>query len=284
MRYYRPRTLDAAIDFLGADADARCLAGGATLVAKMNADLLKPSALISPAAIDELRGIDVNADAVRIGAMTRHADTAAHPRLTGALALLRRAAQAIGTPAIRAVGTIGGSLAYADPAADLPTALLALDARIEISGQTGTRQVDASAFFKGYYTTELAPGDIVTAVRIDRDARFNASAYRKITRTEGDFAIASLALYAGFEHGVCRIARVCVGGCGATPICNDAVNALLSGSVPDDARLARAAEQLAAACDPIDDVRGSAAYRRLLVKRLLPHVFMEAAHGLSHAG
>lgn len=256
--------------------DARPIAGGATLVAMMNADLLAPAALVSLAGIEELAGIEARADGFVIGAMTRHADVAADERLRGDSAIVRLAAAEIGHPAIRAVGTIGGSIAHADPAADYPTALTAAGADIEILGRDGARRVAATAFFEDFYTTALADGELVVAVHVPAPRRDGVAVYRKVARSDGDFAIASIAFSGEFDADRCRAARVVAGGCGPTPIHSDEVDALLVGARTDDHAVRDAAERLAAACDPMDDVRGSADYRRLLVRRLLPRVFADA--------
>lgn len=276
MRYFRPRTLAEALARLNEFDDARPIAGGATLVAMMNADLLAPGALVSLAAIEELAGICASADGIVIGAMTRHAVVAADQRLRGDSAIVRLAAAEIGHPAIRAVGTIGGSIAHADPAADYPTALTAAGAEIELLGRDGRRRVAAATFFEDFYTTALADGELVTAVHVPAPLDDGIAVYRKITRSDGDFAIASIAFSGVFDGDHCRHARVVVGGCGPTPIHSDAVDAMLINAHPDAPCVGAAADALADACDPLDDVRGSAAYRRLLVRRLLPQVFADA--------
>ncbi|MGR9092112.1 MAG: FAD binding domain-containing protein [Gammaproteobacteria bacterium] len=276
MRYFRPDSLDEALKRLAEFDDARPIAGGATLVAMMNSDLLAPTALVSLAAIDELAGICASTDGIVIGAMTRHAVVAGDMRLRGDMAVIRLAAAEIGHPAIRAVGTIGGSIAHADPAADYPTALTAAGAEIEILGSGGRRRIAAAAFFEGFYTTALADGELITAVHLPPPRADGTAVYRKIARSDGDFAIASMAFAGVFDGARCRRARIAVGGCGSTPIHSDAVDAMLIDATPEDACVADAAAALAAACDPMDDVRGSASYRRLLVRRLLPQVFAEA--------
>lgn len=279
MHYHRPDTLEQALALLAEDADARCIAGGATLGAMMNADLLKPSALISLKAILSLKGVHATTDGFAIGAMTTHQTVANDARLQAALAVVRLAAGHIGHPAIRAVGTIGGSISHADPAADYPTALIAARAQIEIASQRGRRRVPAHEFFVSYYTTALEAGEMVVAVHLAAPTQGSVSAYRKIGRCEGDFATASVAFSGAFVRGECTSASVAVGGCGATPIRSVDANALLVGTQVASPRVAEAAEALVAACDPIDDVRGSANYRRQLVRRLLPRVFEQAAQG-----
>lgn len=276
MRYHCPSTIDEAIAILAADEDARCLAGGATLVAMLNAGLLAPSSLVSLRRIDELKGIRDTHGGIAIGAMTPHASVAAEARLRGDIEVVRLAAAEIGHPAIRAVGTIGGSIAHADPAADYPAALLAADAEIEIRGPGGARRTPAGEFFRDVFTTALSPGEMVAAVHLPAASADGVSAYHKVARSDGDFAIASIAFSGRFDGRRCTGARVAVGGCGAVPVKVAAVDEMLHGAEPGAAVLTQAGEALAAACDPVDDVRGSADYRRLLVRRLLPQVFNSA--------
>lgn len=275
MRYYRPDTIDEALGLLAQDEDARCLAGGATLVAMMNANLVKPSALISLKGIASLKGVSEVSQGFKIGAMTNHCAVANDLRLQGGLAVVRLAAGQIGHPAIRSVGTIGGSIAHADPAADYPTALVAAGAIVEVAGSEGTRRLVAHEFFKGYYTTAVQTGEMVVAVHLVPPAVGSVSAYRKVGRSDGDFATASIAFCAKFEGRECVGASVAVGGCASTPVRSAEANALLVGAAEGSSRISQAAEALIEKCDPIDDVRGTADYRRTLVRRLLPRVFAQ---------
>lgn len=277
MVYCCPTTIDEALAILDGDEDARCLAGGATLVAMLNADLLMPSTLVSLRAIVELDGIRKTDSGFTIGAMTRHATVAGDPRLGNGLAVVRLAAREIGHPAIRAVGTIGGSIAHADPSADYPAALVAAQAEIEIAGINGARRVQAGDFFQDFFTTALNPGEMITAIHLaDADPK-SVSTYLKVARSDGDFAIVSMAFCGSFNGSNCTHARVAVGGCASTPINVPMVDDMLIGAELGSDKVAAAAQALAAACDPIDDVRGSAEYRRLLVQRLLPRVLEQAA-------
>jgi carbon-monoxide dehydrogenase medium subunit len=277
MQYHQPENLEQALALLASDLDARCIAGGATLVAMLNADLLEPSALISLKRIAELKGIHETAEGLAIGAMTTHETVANEARLVGGIEVVRLAAGNIGHPPIRAVGTIGGSISHADPAADYPTALVAAGAQIEIASMQGNRRVAAREFFVSYYTTALEPGEMVVAVHLATPLKGSAAAYRKVGRTDGDFATASVAFSGSFSGGECISGSIAVGGCGPTPIHSTDANALLVGAVSGSPRVYQAAEALVEACDPIDDVRGSAEYRRMLVRRMLPGVFAQAS-------
>ena len=265
-RLARPESLAEALALLEAEPEARCLAGGATLVAMMNAGLVEPGLLVALDGIAELRGITVTPDGgLRIGAMTRHRDTAAEPRLTGSLAMVRQAAGVIANPVVRNMGTMGGSISFADPAADYPPALVAADAEIEIARVGSSHSLPARDFFRDWYTTSLEPGEIVTAIRLPAPGP-GASLYRKHARVSGDFAIASIALaLTGDERGV----RIAIGGCGPVPLRLDAAEQALAGRLADPSAIAAAAALLVDAADPVDDVRGSANYRRRLIPRLL---------------
>lgn len=261
---YQPRTVDDAVKLLAADHQARPLAGGATLVAMMNARVLEPRALVSLAAIDELHGIRTLPDGrLRIGAFARHADTARY-RLAGThLSTLPDAARQIANATVRNMGTIGGSIAFADPGLDYPPALVALGAQIEIASTDGRRSIAADQFFVDWYTTALKPGELVTAVELPAPSA-GSGIYVKHARVAGDYATASVAASLSAAHG-CRIA---IGGCGPRPLISDAVNRQLSAD-RGDAALADAAAQLTELADPLDDVRGSADYRRRLIAPLL---------------
>ncbi|MCZ7562733.1 MAG: FAD binding domain-containing protein [Burkholderiales bacterium] len=262
MDYVAPTTLEEAYRALEAE-DARCLAGGQSLVAMMNLGLASPARLVGLRRIEPLRGVARRPDGgLRIGAMTTHAELAALEAGAAGPALLAQAARVVAYPAVRAWGTIGGSIAHADPAADYPVALLAAGASIEIGSARGVRQLAARDFFRGFFETALAPGEIVTAVHVPPGPAGARAAYEKLSLVAGDFAIVSVAAIAG------PAAQVAVGGCGPTPI----LSALAD--LGDDALL-EAGRSIAAASDPPSDHRASAAYRR----RVLPELLRRAVRG-----
>jgi carbon-monoxide dehydrogenase medium subunit len=277
--FHRPATVEDAARLLAGTEGARCLAGGATLVAMMNAALAEPKALVSLAGIAELSGISEAAGGgLRIGAMTRHRETAEEARLTGTLAVLRNAARQIANPPVRNMGTIGGSIAFADPAADYPPALVAANAEIEIAGKAGRRRVAAEAFFVDWYATALGAGELVTAVYLPAP-RPGIGLYKKFARVSGDFAIASVALAVARAEGGLSV-RIAVGGGGPKPIHLAEVDAALSAKFGDADTAAAAGRRLAEASDPVDDVRASADYRRLVVPRLVAAAVAEARAAL----
>lgn len=269
MSFHEPESVADAARLLASDERARCLAGGVTLVAMMNADLVHPSALVSLRRISGLEGVTHAGGGVRIGAMTLHHAVATDSRLTGGLSVVRQAAARIGHPAIRHMGTMGGSICHADPAADYPTALIAANAEIEIAGVTGSRRVPADGFFLDFFTTVVEPGELVTAIHLPAPPQGARATYRKVARTDGDFATASVAAVLVWDGARCGFARLAIGGCGPTPVHLADVDALLAGSALDEAIIEEAGQRLARACDPVSDFRGSADYRRLLVPRLV---------------
>ena len=278
MEFHGPSTVDEAVSLLAADEEARCLAGGATLVAMMNADLLMPSALVSLRHIEALRGISAGADGgLRVGAMTTHREVAQATGLDGAHALLAGTARVIGHPAIRNMGTIGGSIGHGDPQGDYPGALVALDAAVEVQGPEGARTVAAGDFFVDYLETALLPGELITAVTLPPPPAGASGAYEKFARVEGDYATVSVAAVVTMEDGRCSYARVALGSCGPTPVRAAAAEEHLTGSALADSDIAEAAAILREECDPVDDVRGSGEYRMMLVEPLLGRALRAAA-------
>jgi carbon-monoxide dehydrogenase medium subunit len=274
---YHPTTVDEATALLAQDPEAKPMAGGASLVAMLNAHVIEPAALVSLAGIEEIKGITVLPDGrIRIGAFTRHRETAECALPLGAAAAVRQAASLIANATVRNMGTIGGAIAFADPGLDYPAALVAAGADVEIAAPTARRVISAREFFVDWYLTALEPGELVVAVMLPRADPAANGVYIKHARVAGDYATASVA--------ACRLAdgsvRVAVGACGPTPIANDAANALLTAD-RSDAAIAKAGALLEQQSDPLDDVRGSADYRRQLIPRLLLRAIrtLEAAKG-----
>ena len=270
--FHRPKSVAEALTLLEHEG-ARPLAGGASMVAMMNARLITPSAVVSLRDVAGMRGISVESDGrLRIGAMTRHYETAEDVRLKGTLGCVRAAARSIANPPVRNMGTMGGSISLADPAADYPPALVAAGATIEIAGRSGVRRLAAKDFFVDWYATALEPGELVTAIHLP-PAKPGRAAYFKLAIVAGDFAIASVAISASQGDAV----SIAVGGCGPRPISSDEANRRVSGRLSDTAALRAAGEILAGLADPVDDVRASAEYRRIVIPRLLERALRELA-------
>jgi aerobic carbon-monoxide dehydrogenase medium subunit len=276
VRFAAPQSLDEAVALLSQEG-ARALAGGQSLVAMMNADLVTPSLIVSLRRIDDLKGVTIRPDGtLAIGAMTTHATVARLARDGAAAELMALTAAGIGHPAIRSHGTIGGSIAHADPAADYPTAVICADSAIVVTGAAGTRRIAAADFFLGFYETALEPGDVVTAVEIPPAPPGTCAHYEKFTLVDGDFAVVSVAAMLALDDGRCAFARIAVGGCAPMPVRVPQAEERLIGSPLDNAALAEAGALLAQSCDPIDDFRGTAAFRLKLVPRLVRRAVLAA--------
>ena len=269
MRFAEPDSLADALVALSTEG-ARCVAGGQSLVAMMNAGLVAPSLLVSLRRVPGLDRVAWGEDGtLTLGAMARHRDVARlQPRGAGS-ELVVAAARQIGHPAIRNQGTIGGSIAHADPAADYPTVITCAEAEVEIAAPSGLRRVPAVEFFHGYYETACAAGEMVTAVHVPPGAAGARAHYEKLMIVDGDFAVVSVAVILAMDGDACRHVRIAVGAVAAAPLRLPEAEALLTGSSLDDATIARAGAMLAEAADPVDDMRGSAEFRRRLVPRLL---------------
>jgi aerobic carbon-monoxide dehydrogenase medium subunit len=270
MDFFRPTSIPEALSLLSEHEGARCLAGGATLVAMMNAGLIEPARLVSLADLSELSGISTLEDgSIRIGAMTRHATTAQSHAFADGQKVLAAAASKIANVAVRNMGTIGGSLAFADPAADYLPALAVLDAMIETASKRGTRTLRIDDFIVDWYTTALDQDEIITAVFIPPAPKSSIGIFERLERTGGDYAVASVACVVSIDNGVCTAARIAIGACGSGPIRRQAAERMLEGTSLTADEVRAAGKLLADACDPVDDVRGSAEYRRLVVPRLV---------------
>lgn len=276
--FHRPRSLAEALDLLAADDNVRPLAGGQTLVAMLNLGFVEPSAIVSLADIEALRGIMRERDGtLRIGAMTTHAELAANDACTAGQRLLAHTARQIADPGVRNFGTIGGACAHGDAVSDWPATLVAADARIVIEGKGSGREIAARDFFQHLFTTALAPGELVTAILVPPLP--GRGIYRKLARVHGDYATVSVAVVASSEGGTCTSAAIAIGACGPRPVRLQAAEALLVGQKIGAGLAEQAGALLADAIDPIGDVRASAAYRRRVLPRLVANTLMRALEG-----
>ena len=262
--YAKARSLDHAIALLDGAPEARILAGGQSLMPALNMRLSAPSLLVDINRISELSQITQRNGQLEFGALARHAE-AEHSRLVAQLApLIAKALPHIAHPAIRNRGTIGGSIALADPAAELPACLLALGGEIEIASRAGRRTVAADAFFKGLFETALSPGEIITTIRIPAAQPQDRFGFAELARRHGDYALVGLAAAARAKPRVLRLAYF---GVGTTPVRARAAEAALErGDI--DAAVAAVASDL----DPNGDVHASAAAKRHLAGVLLRRV------------
>ena len=263
--YHRASSVAEAQQLLAANPGAKLLAGGHSLLPMLKLRLAAPSALIDIGRIAALKGVTADGSGLRIGAMTTHADVAASPLVASHCVILADAAARIGDMAVRNRGTIGGSVAHADPAADLPTVLTAVGATMEIAAAGGqTRAVAAADFFLGMMTTAVTEGEILTAIRVPTLAAGTGAAYEKFAHPASRYAVVGAAAVVTVAAGVCRRAIIVVGGATATPVRLSAVEAALTGVTLGAEVIAAAAAKTADGLsgDLMGDLFASADYRR----------------------
>ena len=263
--YKKARSLEEAIALLGEHKDARLLAGGQSLIATLNMRLSAPSLLID---INGIGGLDSTAhkgSTVEIGALVRHAQAERSDIIAKHAPLIARALPHIGHAAIRNRGTLGGSIAFADPAAELPACLLALDGEVEASGPKGKRTIKAQDFFKGLFETALGPQDVLTAIRVPAANNDTRVGFAELARRHGDYAIVGLAACARADGKGLTDLRLAYFGVGATPVRARKAEAALAGGNADSAVAALDLE-------PHDDVQATAAVKKHLAGVLLRRV------------
>ena len=264
--YARAESLDEALVLLAeAGEEAKLLAGGQSLVPLLAYRLVRPSRLVDVDRVPGLDGIIARGETLEVGALVRHAQLE-RAQLGGAWRLLPEAAAQIGHVPIRVRGTFGGSLAHADPSAELPVAVLALDGRIVVASAHGERELEAETFFTGPFTTALAPYEAISAVRIAAPPGRSAGAFTEFAIRAGDFALAAVAAAVAVDDDdrVCWL-RIALGGIEATPLrALDAERALIGAELDHDA-IGAAAAAAAAECEPFADP----VYRRELVAALV---------------
>ena len=248
--YAEPQDLPEALSILGSDGEARPLAGGQSLVPMLNFRLAAPSTLVGLRRIAVLGGIERRDGELRIGAMVTQGKALASDEVRAASPLLAAALARIGHPQIRSRGTVGGSIAHADPAAELPAALLALDGSVTACGPHGTRTIAANDLFAGVYTTSLRPGEIITEVRAPAPPPRTGAACIELTRRRGDFASAGAVCQLSLdEEGGVREARIALFAVAGLPLRARAVEEALTGRPAGSEAFAATAE-LVADCLP----------------------------------
>jgi carbon-monoxide dehydrogenase medium subunit len=271
--YRRVDTLDGLWRALDATPDARILAGGQTLLATLAFRLSEPGTLLDITRIAALRGVSEAGGVLRIGALTRHAELGREALVARHAPLLAEAVPHIAHPAIRNRGTIGGSLAYADPAAELPACVVALDATLVLVSRAGERRVRAEAFFTGLFETALAPDEIITAVEVPEAPSDARHAIHEVARRSGDYAMAGLACTLRLDaEGRVAAPRLTFFGVGSGPVLATRANAALDGRVLEDAATAAAQEALDADLDPPADLHGPPEMKRHLARVLTARV------------
>jgi carbon-monoxide dehydrogenase medium subunit len=271
--YHRPVSFLETFDLLDRYGDdGRILAGGQSLVPTLNMRLVTPRAVIDINRLPGLDAIHVTPDGLVIGALVRHETLLRSPLVQEHAPLIAAAMPHVGHAAIRTRGTVGGSLALADPAAELPACAVALDAAIRVSSRDGRRDVAAADFFRGIYTTALEPGEIVTELIVPRAAPAWRYGFDELARRHGDFALAGLAARVRMERGALVDTRLVFFGVGTGPVRARNAEAALIGRRADAAALTAAGRALDGDLDPPGDIHGSPALRRHLARVLLSRV------------
>jgi len=279
-RYFAPKSVGEALALLAEHADvARVLAGGQSLVPLMNMRLVHPDVLIDINGIAELSFIKAWDGGLAIGALTRDATLTSDRKLAERLPVLNEAAHCVGHPAIRNRSTVGGSIAHADPAAELPAVMVALNTEFVARSSSGSRTISAQDFFKGYLTTDLKEGEMLTELRIPGLPPRSGNAFVEFSRREGDYALAGVAAVITLDASD-AIADARLGLCsvGPAPVRPQDAEALLRGQRPGNEAWAAAATAVVSVLDePLSDIHGSADYRRHLAEVLTKQALAAAA-------
>ena len=280
-RYFSPESLDEALFLLREHGEsAKLLAGGQSLVPLMAFRLARPSVLIDLRRVEPLTGYDLASDILTIGSMVTHRAIELDERVTSRCAMIEEALAVVGHVAIRNVGTVGGSLAHADPAAEWPAVALALDAEMTIIGSSGARVVPADDFVTGWMTTCMAEDEILTSVKMSLLGQGSGSAFEEVARRHGDFAIVGVAAVIQVDDGVVTDARIALAGAATRPIRAKTAESVVVGSLLSPATVEQAGEAAASDADPLEDLHGTAAYKRrlaaVLTRRAVARAYQRA--------
>jgi carbon-monoxide dehydrogenase medium subunit len=273
--YVKPSSIDQVLALLKEHGDdARLLAGGQTLMATLNMRLSEPQLLIDITGVESLRGISVQGNMLRIGALATHTEIEFSPLVARHTPLLKAAAPHIAHRAIRNSGTWGGSIAYADPAAEWPTCLLALGGTVIARGPDGERRIAADEFFTGLYSTALRPDELLGACEIPLAGSNHWFGFSELARRHGDYAIVGLAATARRDGMALRDLRIALLGLGATPVRARQTEMMLEGRALDLAAVTQAVASLRSEIDPLPDLTNTPDTKRhlagVLLQRMLP--------------
>jgi len=276
--YHAPRSLGEAVALLSSlGSDAKLLAGGHSLLPMMKLRFAQPAHLIDLNRIADLRGIREESGALVIGAMTTEAELIASPAVRSKVPLLAEGASSIADPQVRYRGTLGGDISHGDPGNDQPALMLALDAAFVLAGPKGQRTVKADGFFLGVYSTQLAPDEILTHIRIPIPAAGSGWSYQKLKRKTGDFATAATAVLLQMKGA--NVARVAIAltNAAATALRVRAAEAALTGKPLSEASLAEASRLAMSVCQPTPDQRGDVAYKTAMCGEMTRRALQAAA-------
>jgi aerobic carbon-monoxide dehydrogenase medium subunit len=277
--YERAESVEQAVSLLSEHGeDAKLMAGGHSLLPLMKLRLARPSVIVDIDRLSDLEYVREEGDQIEIGALTRLCDLAEDATLKAGNALIAYTAEKVGDPQVRHRATIGGSVAHGDPAGDLPTVLLTLDAELMARGPSGERTVAASEFFMGFFETALASDEVLTAIRVPKLAGAGWS-YQKFHRRAIDWAIVGVAAVVDKANGTVGSARVGLTNMALTPVRASAVERALSGSDGSGDSLRAAADHAPEGTNPPSDTNATAEYRRELSKVLVRRALEEALSG-----
>ena len=275
--YHAPRTVDEALALLGRyGGDAKVLAGGQSLMPLLNFRLARPAALVDLNRIPSLAFIEESGGRVRLGAMTRQRTIDFSPVVAQRLPLLKEATRWVGHLPIRTRGTMGGSIAHADPSAEYPAVLTALEGEVVARGAKGERVIKAADLFETYLTTTLTPDEILTEVRLPAMAAGAGYALEEFSRRHGDFAIIGIAAVVVRDGQRCKTARLATAGAGPVPVRLRAAEEILERDGLGEAAIEAAARKATELVDPDSDIHGSADYRRHLTGVLTRRALVRA--------
>jgi len=278
--YVRPTSIEEAVSALAEGGeDAKVIAGGQSLLPLLRLRLAYPDLLVDVGALDDLRGVTDEGDHLLIGARTTHYQLVHDPLIAQYCGLLAQAAGTVADPAVRHRGTLGGSIAHADPAGDLPAVVVALDATLIARGPSGERQIAAGDFFVDYLTNSLGPGEILTGIRVPKLGTDWGYRYEKFHRTAQAWAIVGVAALVRRSNGQVAEARVGLTNMGSVPIRAASVEAAAAGAQTSPEALRAAAASAADGTQPPADLHGAPDYRRHLA-RVLTGRALEAAAGV----
>lgn len=253
-----------AIELLGSMEDAKVLAGGHSLIPAMRLRLARPALVVDIGRLGELSYVRDAGEHIAIGALTRHKDVRDAPLLQEHCPIVSHTAGLIGDPQVRHRGTIGGSLSHGDPASDLPTVMLALDATLHIRGSDGERVVSAAEFFTGVFQTAVAPGELLVEVRVPKLGSATGWSYLKMSRRAQDWATVAVAALVERKNGSVERAAIALTNMGATPLRASSAEAALAGG----SSVAEAAARIAEGTEPPSDHAGSSDFRKHLAQVL----------------
>jgi carbon-monoxide dehydrogenase medium subunit len=276
--YACPTTISEAVALLAShDGEAKPLAGGQSLVPMMAFRVASPSLLVDLRKLAELRQIKIADDGVTLGAMVRWRDILEDERLKTAHPLLVAAVEHVAHYQIRNRGTVGGSIAHADPAAEMPGIVVTCDAQIAVMGKAGARAIAAGDFFRGPLMTALKADEIITEIRFPAWPAKRRFGFQEFARRRGDFAMAAAALFYDDDNGKARNAHVGAIGVADYPLRLPSVEAVINGQKIDDAVIAKAEAAASASVNPTDDIHSSGAYRKALVGVMVERALKDAA-------